>query len=355
MSRNFQPGCRKMVSIGCAILFGVACFFAGRISVAPNAAPPAVRPAVQSVRTGDEPSESVVKPALPTEAPVPAKRSPALQGWDEAQWSETVARPGTPARQAALASLLEKLAATDPDRAMALAHAEANLKMRADLVQAALHGWARTSPTNAANWALALPDANERDRALSTVFAGAVASNPDDAVRLGEFLVPQNSVEGASCGANLIAALCDDGHFEIAARMAAAGESSMRHGWMANAYFRWAEFQPEKAARTAAAINDPELRSEALHGMVGGWAEADPVGLVQFVTKLPENERGPLLSQSLQRWAKQDPEGASQWINDHEAQPQLDEGVAAVATMDSIKPNVAIGWAESVTDPALRS
>jgi hypothetical protein len=33
----------------------------------------------------------------------------------------------------------------------------------------------------------------------------------------------------------------------------------------------------------------------------------------------------------------------------------MDEGVAAVASMDSLKPDVAIGWAESVVDPKLRS
>jgi hypothetical protein len=346
----------KVLWISCTVAFGVACFFAGRMFVLPSA-DRSVVPIVGPARTVAEQNESQtsLKRVVPVEAPVAVKRSSATSGWDDAQWNEALSRPGTPARQATLAGLLEKLAATDPDRALALAQAEANLKLRAVLVSAAVRGWARTSPTNAANWALALSDANERDRALSTVFTGAVAANPNDAVRLGKFLIQQNSVDGASCGASLITALCDDGHFEIAARMAAEGESSMRAGWMANAYCRWAEFQPEQAARTAAAIKDPELRTEALHGMVGGWAEADPVGLVQFVTELPENERGPLLSQSLQRWAKQDPEGASQWINNHEARSELDVGVAAVATMDSIKPTVAIGWAESVSDPGLRS
>ena len=139
----------KILWITCAIGFGVACFFAGRISVSTSADKPVV-PIVEPARTVAEQNESQAssKRVVVVEAPVAVKRSPTASGWDEAQWNEALSRPGTPARQATLASLLEKLAATDPDRALALAQAETNLKLRADLVSAALRGWARMSPTN---------------------------------------------------------------------------------------------------------------------------------------------------------------------------------------------------------------
>ncbi len=339
------------------VLFGVLCFVAGRFTAPHNSArvvsEPAVLPAssatnatVSSAKTGVAPSnESPMQP----NAALPA-------AWDEKQWQQILSQAGSPARSRALAALMESLAGVDPDRAMSLARAEENLKLRETLVQSALHGWARTSPTNAARWALALPDSNERDRALATVFAGAIAADPEAAMRFGTSLIQQNPAEASGYGSTLIEALCAAGNFEVAARMAAGGGNETRSGWMANAYSRWAEFQPEQAARAASAIKDADLRNEALHGIVGGWAEADPVALVQFVTQLPpDNERGALLSQALVRWAKQDPEGASGWINGNEARPELDEGVAAVATMDSLKPDVAIGWAESVVDPKLRS
>ena len=114
--------------------------------------------------------------------------------------------------------------------------------------------------------------------------------------------------------------------------------------------------QPAQASQAAAAIEDPDVRNQALHGIVGGWAEADPAALVQFVMQLPSDaERGSLLSQSLERWVKHDPEAASQWINSHETGPDTDQGAAAVATMDSLKPDLAISWAVSVVNPKLRS
>ena len=33
----------------------------------------------------------------------------------------------------------------------------------------------------------------------------------------------------------------------------------------------------------------------------------------------------------------------------------MDEGIASVATMEALKPDVAVGWAESIVDPKLRS
>ena len=279
-----------------------------------------------------------------------------VSGWDANKWAALISQPGSPARNATLAAMLEKLAAADPDRAMALAQAEGNLKLREDLVQASLHGWARTSPTNAANWAINLADPNAREMALSTVFAGAVAADPEEAVRVGKLVIAQNPDEAAGYGSRLIDALCAGGDFDKAAQMAASGEAQTRSGWMGEAYSKWAGFQPEEAAEAADAIADPEARNEALHGIVGGWSEADPAGLVDFVTQLPADiERDSLVSQSLERWAKEDPAAASQWMNTRDPGPDSDQGVAAVATMGSIKPEVAAGWAESVVDPALRS
>jgi hypothetical protein len=50
-----------------------------------------------------------------------------------------------------------------------------------------------------------------------------------------------------------------------------------------------------------------------------------------------------------------EPEAASRWINNSEMGPDLDEGVASVATLDSVNPELAVNWAESITDGTLRS
>ena len=276
--------------------------------------------------------------------------------WSKEGWDRLASAPGSRVTFTALSTLLEGRAATEPAQALALAQAEKNLELRELLVHAALRGWARVAPEDAANWALALPTANARENALSAVFAGTVAANADAAMRLGQSLLQRFPDDAPNFGARLIDAFCASDNFEMATRFAVLGSPDMRAGWIANAYSKWAEFQPEAAGRAAAALESPELRNQALHGIVGGWAAVDPVGLVSFVLKLPaDGERGAILSQALESWVRHDSKNAAAWIDQNESRPELDRGIAAVATMDGVKSDVALSWAESITNPALRS
>ena len=106
----------------------------------------------------------------------------------------------------------------------------------------------------------------------------------------------------------------------------------------------------------AVSITEPTLRNQALHGVVGGWSMADPASLVQYVTHLPaDTDKSSMVGQALQRWAKLDPIAASTWINNNEGGPEMDPGIASVATMEALKPDVAASWAESIVNPKLRS
>lgn len=351
---------QRLLVWGGLLLAGAACFWAGRCSVSPAArstGPTVLNPA--AARSSDV----VITANPPSAASGAAVQTPAVSttssGWDEQQWRQLLSQPGTVARNAALAALLEKLAAQDPKRAMALAQAQGNLKLRDSLVQAALHGWARMSPTNAANWALALTDPSARETALASVFAGALAADPDAAARVCHLACQQDPGGAAGYGSRLIDALCDAGDFDAAARFASTGDGLVQQSvWAAEAYSQWAELQPDQAGAAAAAITDPAARDQALHGVVGGWANVDPAGLAQFLSQLPAGgDRGQMLGQALQNWVGADPAVAADWINNNTTAlgADLDQGVKAVATLNSIPSDLAVNWAESIDDETLRS
>ena len=347
----------RLAALSGGILFGISCFFLGRFSVPPKRLPVNLSaiPAT-AVSTTPAHANEAQKIRVPAATETNLQMGQTANDSSENKWSDLLSLPGSPARNSQLAAWLEKLAATDPDRAMALAAAESNLKLREQLTQAALHGWARTSPSNAVQWALSLPNAAKRETALSTAFAGMVAADPDTAMRLGSQIVAQNPDDAVGYGSRLIDALIDNGNFQKAAQWASSGDAQTQSSWMAEAYSRWAEFQPEQAAQAASGISDPAERNLALHGIIGGWAQADPAALVQFMTDLPANaDRASLLSQSLERWAREDPASAAQWISDNQANPAMDQGIAVVATLDSVPPNVAVTWAEGIANPQLRS
>jgi len=342
------------------LFLGAVCFWAGRLSVSTGANRSHPGLPVQTVAAPVNSAAAIVKPAAVSAASLPDRGTAGDgSGWNAKLWRSLLSQPGTVARNAALAEMLEKLAAQDPELAMTLAKGEVNLKLRDSLVQAALHGWARSSPTNAANWALALTDPSEREAALTSVFAGALATDAEAAVHICNLVCQQDPGGAAGYGSRLIDALCGAGNFDAAAQLAGqGGGTAQRAIWMAEAYSKWAELQPAQAAAAANAITDVAERNEALHGVVGGWATTDPASLANFLSQQPVGgDRGLMLGQALQSWVGQDPLAAANWINENVTSfgPDLDQGVKSVATLNTLKPELAVAWAESVYDDQLRS
>jgi hypothetical protein len=358
-ARSHLP--KPVLVICTGIVFGAVCFFAGRLSVQLAASGSDSKAANEAGHLPANVSKSVDAAIFTSTVNAQTKPvSKASSGWDEQEWSKLRSKPGTVARNNALAEMLEKLAATDPKRAMELAQAEGNLKFRTDLEQAALRGWASTAPADASKWALALSNQSDRSMAISTVLNSAVAANPDEAVRVAKLIMQQEPGGDIGYGSSLVDALCNAGNFEAAAKFAASGEDNQRSFWLGEAYSKWAELQPEQAAAAAAAITDPDIRNQALHGIVGGWAQADPVALTQFLSQLPAGgDRRSMVGQALYNWVHLDPVAAASWINNSDLGPDLDEGVKAVANMDmfmgDITPDVAVNWAESIQDETVRS
>ena len=129
----------------CGVLLGVIGFFLGRFTVQQNAPPIASGTTDNSISPAIAAKESVGTPVPPRAEPGRVLSSP---GWNEKQWQQAVSKPVPPARNATLANLLEKLAAVDPTRAMTIAQAEGNLKLREALLKPrCAAGRARHRPT----------------------------------------------------------------------------------------------------------------------------------------------------------------------------------------------------------------
>jgi hypothetical protein len=291
--------------------------------------------------------------SAPSTSPAAIERA----DWKEDAWRKLLAQSATPARNAALADLLEKLAAHDPDGAMTLAKAESNLKLREQLTQSVLHGWARTSPLDAAKWVMAMPNSGRRDASLLSVFAGAITTSPDSAIAAGRLLIEQNPGEAVGCGSRLIEALSDSGNFGAAADFAADGDAGQRNAWLTEAFSKWSSYQPANAVASAQAITDPAVRNQALRGSIGGWSEADPAAAVRFLSEMPAGgDRDEMFGQALKSWARNDPIAAANWLNSNNSSGlDLDQGAAQVAGLESLPQQTALAWAESIKNPELRS
>lgn len=271
------------------------------------------------------------------------------------------AEPTSDARAAGLIALLDEWADNDPLRALAFARAETDPQLREKLLFAALCAWAKRDPDAAAGQARAMPDEDRRD-AVAAVLAGA-AHEPETAVRIAGWLLRDDPALAREHGYALIAALAQVGEYRTAVRFAVAaedaGEGEDRLKWIQAAFSRWARQEPESAALASLQLPDDGTRFEALMAVIPHWVQIDPTGAAEIMRELPEAaDRRNLMGETLRRWVTLDPVQAAGWLSGLDPQPMLDSGTAALASLPSLvagRPEVATGWAESITDPQLRS
>ncbi len=335
-----------LLSLVSMVAFSAFCV--GRLSLSSRATPLKNTPPVQL-----QPNPPVVSRQLAEAAgtAAPAKLENLGKHWDELS-----VLPRTPAGEAEMAVLIEKMAEQDPQRAIALAVAQTNLRLRAALLRSALEGWGMTDPEAAAKWAQS-ESVIHQAQAINALLQGAV-QDPDKAVRVTVTLMQNDSSRASEFGGDLISALTEAGQFERAANFAASGPASSREDWMLPAYSRWAEFQPQAAVASAMQISDPGLREAALNAITVGWSPTDPKGAVDFAQKnLPPEQQSAALSSAIGFWADNDPIAAAAWINQNDPGVASDTGVAEIALSPQLarKPEVAVTWAESILNPQLRS
>ena len=272
---------------------------------------------------------------------------------------QLMAEAATADRDAQLLAAIEKLAERNPMLAIQIARSEINQRLRSQLLAAAFTGWGKTDATAAATWILSQPEGDpDHNAAIAAVLKGAV-ENPAAAVQLAQQLSAQNPDQAREYGDALIYALAGAGNFQAAADFATAATDGTRVELLAAAYGSWANYQSQNAATSALQIADPDARQSAMDAVISSWGQTDPKGLADFAAaNLPDgDQKTRALGDALIGWAGTDALAAANWINQFSPSPEFDQGEAAIATQQEVmkQPDVALRWAESITDSNLRS
>ena len=228
------------------------------------------------------------------------------------------------------------------------------------MLEAAFTGWGKMDAARAADWILAQPKGSfDSNDAIGAVLIGAAQQDPEAAIALTRHLDEVNPEQARDYGDALVYALGQNGGFQLAADFAAAGSGDLRTEWLAAAYGNWANYQPQIAAAYAMEISDPDGRAEAIDAVIPNWAQIDPKNLADFaMNNLPAgDQKNRALTDALVYWAGNDTAAAAAWLNQAGSGPEFDTGMAAVATQQDVmkQPDVALSWAQDITDPGLRS
>lgn len=280
----------------------------------------------------------------------------ATDEWNAA-WSRLSAQPHSPATDETAGKALQKLAESDPARALVIAWGERNRQRRTEWLHAVLRGWASVAPEAAAAWLTTLP-ADEREGAEGAVMDGA-SHNTAAAIALAQQLVQSDPADARSHAGHLLRVLSRTGEYEASVGFASRLPEPIRAEMLGTAFQYWAQAQPERALNVALKFSAGDTRKTALDAAISGWAQGDPSGLAEFSLAVSSVEdRTEVLQTAIREWVLVNPKAASEWIDRFDPKPEFDAGAAAVALQPDViarQPEIAASWAESITDPVLRS
>ena len=233
---------------------------------------------------------------------------------------------------------------------------------------AAMRGWASTNPEAAKAHLAGLEGGFERGMLTQGVVSGMASSDPNAATAFVLELEAERDASG-------------DGRndrwrgFALDRQMEAIANAQIQRG-MSDAT-AWAEGLPEGAVKSSAfdrvaesyAQNNPQEAAEWISGHADQeYAERavreiseelsrnDPAAAMSWASDLPEATQPGAIRTAMERWTREDPTAAGQYLTNMEQSPSRDAAVSSFArSYDRENPAVAAEWAQSISNEQVRN
>jgi hypothetical protein len=193
----------------------------------------------------------------------------------------------------AMTEVAKIAARTDPEYLASAAESMPASRARRELVQELTKAWSETDVRAALSWAQRLPEDQSKQDALAIIRFAWAAQIPAQAASQLIELPPGDS----------------------------------RNSFLTAIAERWGSSNPEAAMEWVRTLSEPE-QALAVPGVIGAWAEQDPLAAGEFVAGLPQDEtqnRAALLV--ISSWANRDPEQAIAWVLRFREGPTREQGL----------------------------
>ena len=195
-------------------------------------------------------------------------------------------------------NVLQQWAEQDPAGAFAKARTLSRNQNRDNAISSVLGVWARTDPAAARAAALVLPEGRQRQNCLVSIFGSWAAADPTAA---------------------------------HAAALALPSEKE-RQAALHSAINSWASTDPAAAVQAASTLPKDQKNRNLLREVFNTWASQDPSAAAAAASAhpIPKQQRNNLLSGIASAWANSDPQAAMTWA---QSLPAKDGGSSAVANV----------------------
>ena len=260
-----------------------------------------------------------------------------------------IARPAASDRNAALAAVVNYLAANDPSRAAGLLDAVQEPVLRTTLARELVDTWIASHPDDAVRWLTGDGARFLNPTAASAPVVRAIAQwssfDPAGAAKFAAGL----AMDRGPVSRALFLASRAWGQLDPTAALAWVDTLPMsdpKHGQaLSGVWEGWTERDPTGAGTALrqqldAAANRPPVE---LAGTIGRqWAQTDPAGAAQWAQNLPGGARRAALAQVARAWTQADTPGAARWA----------ATLPASETRAAIWQEIVDGWADNDPDAA---
>jgi hypothetical protein len=311
------------------------------------------RPVPQSAASGRADMLAAIK-----KASLRSKADDAAAEFRSPEAEALLASPASAEKDDAALNLIRRLVAHSPIQTLAWTAKARDPAQGDKLYLMAVRAWAEREPEAALVWVRAQPPSSLGRKTTLAALAGMTAQ-PAKAVQLGADLLARDPDHAAEYGSALLENLTSAKEFMAAAWLSTLAPAEFRNDWTAAAFARWTAEQPRQAARALDLLPSPQPRARAFEAVVRGWASINPARLAEYSLTLPEgDERAYAMDTAMAAWRLRDPDSLGQWLNQRQMPvAESDAAKAALATQTdgANRPaSVALQWAESISDPALR-
>jgi len=335
--------------------FGVLAFisfYAGRVT-APAREFAQASPAAKALKAPAEKANE--SPTVALDAKVPLSDSE-IKAWK--QRLDGVA--ASAARDEDRLRMVAAWAQVDPLSALAYARSSFSHDALSQAMTAVFTNWAKKDPQGAWNWVLANEPGAHSD--LRSVLAETGRNNPGLAGQFAAEFATAHPEASAEVYFAALDGVFHTGNFETAKTLIA--QAKMPNEEQKNSLInllagQWARYQPENAAAWVLQLPAGPVRDQALDAVGQAWSDIDPIKAADFAVNLPPGpDRQTALRQAISKWTLDDPAQASKWVLQFDAHEDFDQAVASIATSYNVmnrNTNLALNWAATIQNPALRT
>jgi hypothetical protein len=295
--------------------------------------------------------------------------------------SEMSKLQGLPAgakRDSMLAALYDVWAKQDPVAFLQAGKQMTNPAARTAALSDALTTWGGKDPKAALDWLKTNPGATLalNNQEYNSIITGYAATDPSDALAMVTAMGETSGTDlAAKQGAMqaLIAGMAQnvvDGNFSDLTTMIDGLPANMQNSAYNQLLASWVADSPTTAAQWISSLA-PQYQGRYGQTLIASWAETDPADAAAWAAQqdadsaangqAPAGGRrggggGSLLAQTITDWVSAgDAADAGNYINGLPASADKDTAVSSfVSSVMTESPSSAMGWAQTITDPAIQ-